>query len=97
MNAAGPPLQAYLMESTTDDSRVLASGVYNVSWLLAGALGSGAGGLMIARLGYHSVFLTAAGLYAISALLVAFWFGRRSAPPPQPHVEVTPVQTATHA
>jgi predicted MFS family arabinose efflux permease len=99
MNAAGPPLQAYLMESTADDSRVMASGVYNVSWLLAGALGAGVGGLMIAHLGYHSVFLTAAGLYAISALLVAFWFGRRSTPPPRPHVdvEVASVQTSTHA
>jgi MFS family permease len=97
MNAAGPPLQAYLMESTADDSRVLASGVYNVSWLLASALGAGAGGLMIPRLGFHSVFLTAAGLYAISALLVAFWFGRRSAPPPWPHVEAASVQTSTHA
>jgi predicted MFS family arabinose efflux permease len=79
MNAAGPPLQAYLMEASGERQRVLASGVYNVSWQLCGALGAGLGGLMIARLGYHSIFLAAAGLYALSALLVALWFGRRRA------------------
>jgi predicted MFS family arabinose efflux permease len=80
MNASGPALQAYLMDRTSPDERVLASGVYNVSWQLAGALGAGAGGLIIARLGYHTVFVAAAGLYAISITLVALWFGRPARP-----------------
>jgi MFS family permease len=80
MNASGPALQAYLMERAPEHQRVLASGVYNVSWQLAGALGAGAGGLMIARLGYHSVFVAAAALYAVSITLVALWFGRPGQP-----------------
>ena len=76
MNAAGPPLQAYLMESVATDRRVIASSVYNVSWQLALVLGAGAGGLLYLRAGYHSVFIGAACLYTISVLLVAVWFGR---------------------
>jgi MFS family permease len=76
MNASGPALQAYLMDRTAPQQRVLASGVYNVSWQVAGALGAGVGGVLIARLGYHSVFVSAAALYAVSITLVALWFGR---------------------
>jgi MFS family permease len=76
MNAAGPPLQAYLMESVAADRRVVASSVYNVSWQLASVLGAGAGGLLILRAGYPPVFIGAACLYTISVLLVVVWFGR---------------------
>lgn len=76
MNAAGPPLQAYLMESVATDRRVIASSVYNVSWQFALVLGAGAGGLLFLRAGYHSVFIGATCLYTISVLLVAVWFGR---------------------
>ncbi|HEY7983258.1 MAG TPA: MFS transporter [Ktedonobacterales bacterium] len=80
MNTSGPALQAYLMDRTAPEQRVLASGVYNVSWQLAGALGAGAGGLVIARVGYHAVFVAAAALYAVSITLVALWFGRPARP-----------------
>jgi MFS family permease len=78
MNASGPALQAYLMERTAPAQRVVASGVYNVSWQVAGALGAGVGGVLIAHLGYHAVFVAAAALYAVSITLVALWFGRPS-------------------
>jgi predicted MFS family arabinose efflux permease len=64
------------MERTEPQQRVVASGVYNVSWQVAGALGAGLGGVLIARLGYHAVFVGAAALYAVSITLVALWFGR---------------------
>jgi MFS family permease len=81
MNAAGPPLQAFLMDVTTPDERVVASGVYNVSWQLASAIGVGVGGVLIARAGYPPVFVCAAVFYTISILLVAIWFARRTQQP----------------
>jgi MFS family permease len=75
MNAAGPPLQAYLMESVATDRRVIASSVYNVTWQLASVLGAGAGGFLILHAGYPPAFIAAAGLYTISVLLIALWFG----------------------
>ncbi len=80
MNAAGPPLQAYFMESVSPDQRVVASGVFNVSWQLAWAIGAGIGGLLIRAAGYPSLFIGAAVLYAISVVLVAVWFGGGPSP-----------------
>jgi MFS family permease len=84
MNASGPALQAYLMERAAPEQRVLASGVYNVSWQIAGAVGAGVGGELIAHLGYHAVFVAAAALYAVSITLVALWFGRPGRPVDSP-------------
>ena len=78
MNAAGPPLQAFLMASVTSERRVLASSVYNVSWQLAGAIGAGVGGVLVHELGYSFVFSSTTVLYAASITLVAIWFGRRA-------------------
>jgi MFS family permease len=75
MNAAGPPLQAYYMETVPTEQRVLASGVYNVSWQLAWSIGAGIGGVLIGAAGYPPVFVAAAVLYALSTILVAIWFG----------------------
>ena len=83
MNAANPPLQAFLMASVTSERRVLASGVYNVSWQLAGAVGAGVGGVLVHALGYPFTIATTAALYAAGIALVAAWFGR-SAPVPEP-------------
>lgn len=81
MNAAGPPLQAYYMETVPTEQRVLASGVYNVSWQLAWSVGAGIGGVLINASGYPPVFIVAAVLYAVSTFLVALWFGHS---PPAP-------------
>jgi MFS family permease len=75
MNASGPPLQAFLMENLPERRRGLASGVYNISWQVAWALGAAAGGILYAQVSHGSVFLLAAPLYATSALLLAYWFG----------------------
>jgi predicted MFS family arabinose efflux permease len=61
MNAGGPALQSFLMGAVPEDERVVASGVYNVSWQLAGAVGAGVGGWLIARAGYPPAFYAAAG------------------------------------
>jgi MFS family permease len=82
INLTGAPLQAYLMEAVPERTRVAASGVYNVSFQAAGALGAGAGGLLIQHAGYQASFFVAAPFYALSAFLLAVWFGtgRASAP-----------------
>lgn len=74
-NLSGTPLQAYLMEAVPQERRVVASGVYNVSFQLAGAAGAGLGGILIAALGFRSVCFIAAPFYVASAVLLAFWFG----------------------
>jgi MFS family permease len=76
MNAANPPLQAFLMASVTSERRVFASGVYNVSWQLAGAIGAGAGGVLVHAVGYPSTIAATTALYAAGIALVAVWFGR---------------------
>jgi hypothetical protein len=75
MNAANAPLQTVLMGAVRHDERVVASGVYNVSWQVAGALGSGLGGTLIYVAGFPATFGTAAALYGCSVLLLAWWFG----------------------
>jgi MFS family permease len=69
-----PPLQTFLMEAVDKDDRVLASGVYNVGFQAAWALGAGVGGWLITVLGSHLPFVVAAPFYAISALLLLLWF-----------------------
>jgi MFS family permease len=76
MNLTGAPLQTYLMEAVPERARVIASSVYNVTYQLAIAAGSGLGGLVIARAGYRPVFLAAAPFYTASAFLLLIWFGR---------------------
>lgn len=76
MNAPGPPLQAFLMEQSSEDRRGLASGVYNISWQVANAIGAAIGGILYDEVSHGSIFLVAAGLYAISIVSLALWFGR---------------------
>jgi MFS family permease len=78
MGLPNAPLQAYLMETVPDRTRVVASSVYNVSFQVAGAAGAGAGGLIIAHSGYRASFFVAAPFYAASAFLLAVWFGGRA-------------------
>ncbi|HKW22253.1 MAG TPA: MFS transporter, partial [Ktedonobacterales bacterium] len=59
--------------------RVIANGVYNVSWQVAWALGAFAGGLIVNALGYQAPMLVAVPWYGGAALLFAwfFWRGRQ--------------------
>jgi len=75
-NTAGPPLQSFLMEAVPERERVIANGVYNVSWQIAWALGAGAGGLIVGPLGYQAPMLVAAPFYGSAALLFAWFFWR---------------------
>lgn len=77
MNIPGAPLQAYLMEAVPEHRRVIASGVYNVSFQLMGAIGSGVGGVLIHRIGFPKTVIIAAPFYAVSAILLIVWFGLR--------------------
>jgi MFS family permease len=77
-NIPGPPLQSFLMDAVPERERVIANGVYNVSWQIAWALGAGAGGLIVNALGYQAPMLIAVPWYGAAALLFAwfFWRGR---------------------
>lgn len=77
MGLTGPPLQTYLMEAVPERQRVPASSAYNVSFQVSWALGAGFGGWLITLAGYRAPFLAAAPFYALSAVLLAIWFGRR--------------------
>lgn len=77
MNVTSPPLQTFLMESVPEDTRVVASNIYNVSFQVAFAAGSGAGGLLITLTGDRAPFFVAAPFYAASAVLLLLWFGWR--------------------
>jgi MFS family permease len=85
MALTGPPLQAYYMEAVPEESRVLASSVYNVGYQVLFALGGAAGGWLVGVTGYSSAFLAAAPFYATSILLVAIWFGLRRPTPTVVH------------
>lgn len=74
---AGPPLQAFLMESVPERMRVVASEAFNVSFQIAGALGIVVGGQLIASIGFHLTFLVAAVFYILCAVLLLFWFVRQ--------------------
>ncbi len=78
-NIPGPPLQSFLMEAVPERERVIANGVYNVSWQAAWALGAFAGGLIVNTLGYQAPMLIAVPWYGGAALLFAwfFWRGRQ--------------------
>jgi MFS family permease len=75
MNITSPPLQAYLMEAVPAERQVVASEVYNVGYQVAFALGSGAGGLLVAVAGVSLPMFLAVPCYGLSALLLAAWFG----------------------
>jgi MFS family permease len=76
-NISGPPLQAFLMGAVPERERVIANGVYNVSWQIAWALGAGAGGLVVAPLGYQAPILLAVPWYGAAALLFTWFFWRQ--------------------
>ncbi|HKV84945.1 MAG TPA: MFS transporter [Ktedonobacterales bacterium] len=84
MNIPGAPLSAYLMEAVPEQRRVIASGVYNVSFQLVGALGAGVGGVLINRIGFPLTILLAVPFYAASAILLIVWFGLRRQPATPP-------------
>ncbi len=79
-NIPGPPLQSFLMEEVPERERVIANGVYNVTWQIAWALGAFAGGLIVGRLGYQAPMLIAVPWYGGAALLFAWFFWRRGRP-----------------
>ena len=80
-NLVAPPLQSFLMEAVPERERVIANGVYNVSWQIAWALGALVGGLIVNALGYQAPMLVAVPWYGGAALLFAwfFWRGRQRA------------------
>jgi MFS family permease len=82
MALTGPPLQTYYMEAVPEQSRVLASGMYNISYQVIWAIGAAVGGVIISTAGYAPAFFAAVPFYAASALLIAFWFGGRATPRP---------------
>ncbi len=75
-NIPGPPLQSFLMEAVPERERIVANGVYNVSWQIAWALGAFAGGLIVNALGYQAPMLIAVPWYGGAALLFAWFFWR---------------------
>jgi predicted MFS family arabinose efflux permease len=77
MALTGPPLQTYLMDAVPERQRVPASSAYNVSFQVSWALGAAFGGWLITLAGYRAPFIAAAPFYALSALLLLIWFGRR--------------------
>jgi MFS family permease len=77
-NIPGPALQSFLMEAVPERERVIANGVYNVSWQVAWALGAFAGGLIVNVLGYQAPMLVAVPWYGGAALLFAWFFWRGS-------------------
>jgi MFS family permease len=91
MNAGNAPLQTVLMGAVREDERVVASGVYNVSWQVMGALGGFLGGTLIYWAGYPATFGIVAALYALSIFLLAIWFGRT----PDAAPKAAPKPTAT--
>lgn len=89
VNISNPPLQSFLMEAVPERERVIANGVYNVSWQIAWALGAGAGGLIVGPLGYQAPMIAAVPWYGGAALLFAWFFWRKQylspgTPPPEP-------------
>lgn len=81
MNTGAAPLQAWLMEATAPERRVVASNAYNVSWQGAWAIGAALGGGLIAVGGYGAPFYVGAVCYAISATLLGVWFLPREVKP----------------
>ncbi|HLZ24756.1 MAG TPA: MFS transporter [Ktedonobacterales bacterium] len=78
MSLTTPPLQTYLMEAVPPRAQVLASEVYNASFQIAFAAGSGIGGLLITAAGARLPFYIAPVFYATSAVLLIAWFGRKA-------------------
>lgn len=80
-NTAGPVLQSFLMEAVPEQERIVANGVYNVTWQIAWALGAGAGGLIVGLLGYQAPMIVAVPWYGGAALLFAWFFWRQQRTP----------------
>jgi len=76
VNIPSPPLQSFLMEAVPERERVIANGVYNVSWQVAWALGALVGGVIVNALGYQAPMLVAVPWYGGAALLFAWFFWR---------------------
>ena len=95
-NIPGPPLQSFLMEAVPERERIIANGVYNVSWQIAWALGALVGGLIVNALGYQAPMLIAVPWYGGAALLFAwfFWRGGQRAGEPEKSPTDTPCQQA---
>ena len=91
-NISGPPLQAYLMGAVSERERVIANGVYNVSWQIAWAIGAGAGGLIATGLGYQAPMVAAIPFYGGAALLFGWFFWRRNASIHEHDEEKAPVE-----
>ena len=68
--------QAFWMEEVSEEQRGLANSCYQASYQVALACGTPIGGVMIARIGFQSVFITAAILYTIAWVLFWLRFGR---------------------
>lgn len=79
-NVCGPVLQSYLMEAVPERERVVANGVYNVSWQVIWAVGAGVGGLIVGALGYQAPMLVAIPFYGGAALLFAWFFWGHDTP-----------------
>ncbi|HEX5439538.1 MAG TPA: MFS transporter, partial [Ktedonobacterales bacterium] len=89
-NIPSPALQSFLMEAVPERERIIANGVYNVSWQIAWALGAFAGGLSVNVLGYQAPMLIAVPWYGGAALLFAWFFwrgGQRAGEIEKPQVE----------
>jgi MFS family permease len=73
INTGSAPEQAWLMDVTLPERRVLASNVYNASWQGMWAVGAAFAGPLITFGGYGLPFYAAAALYATSAVLMFRW------------------------
>lgn len=92
-------LQSFLMEAVPERERVIANGVYNVSWQIAWALGALVGGVIVNALGYQAPMLIAVPWYGGAALLFAwfFWRGRQRAGETNETDEAEKIQAETGA
>ena len=68
-NVTWPVDNAFTMELVRPDYRATLAGLRSASWNLAWAIASGVGGLMIVRLGFVSIFATAAVFGVIGSLM----------------------------
>jgi MFS family permease len=93
INTGSAPEQAWLMDATPPERRVLASNVYNASWQGAWAVGAAVGGSLITIAGYGSAFTIATVLYALSALLMILWLLPKRGSANAPAVREAEVET----
>jgi predicted MFS family arabinose efflux permease len=72
----------FFLELVPDEARATTSGVLEASAGVCFTIVTFGGGLMIASLGYSSLFLSAAAMTALSAASFWLFFRGRAAPPP---------------